>query len=133
MAKVYTVYWKKADDADDDELVVWIDVSTLDDAWRSHANGAYLAQGSGDGETFQYLREVITGPGGPLLRMPKVDVYRPTSPKASHRLPRRSPPIHFRARPRKRRHACNNRPGGCAEAERPIRLGCQNVRGENLN
>ncbi len=78
MATTHTVYWKKDDEADDDELVVWVEVVKLDECWRSHAPREYLAQGNGHRETFQYLGAAIRDRA--VLRMPRLrftDAQRP--------------------------------------------------------
>jgi hypothetical protein len=79
MATTHTLSWKKSDDADDDELVVWVDVAKLDDCWRSNPTTEYLAQGNGDWNTFHYLREATRD--NALMRMPRLAFSETRYPK----------------------------------------------------
>jgi hypothetical protein len=79
MATTHTLHWKKADEGDDGELVVWIDVAKLDDCWKSSARDDYLTQGNGDWNTFHYLREAART--NAVMRIPRLTFFETHYPK----------------------------------------------------
>lgn len=81
MARTRVVSWKKDDLVSEDEFVAWIDVRKLDESWRSAEPERYLAPGSGNRETFQYLRAAVAGESGPILRMPRLGFSDQERPK----------------------------------------------------
>jgi hypothetical protein len=83
MATERVVKWMKFSPPDDDATIVWVDVSKIDEAWRASAPDAYLEQGSGSRETYEYLRDAVKS--GAILRMPRLQFLRefPNAPRVS--------------------------------------------------
>jgi hypothetical protein len=85
MAKTHTLRWRKAEEADhNDEVIVWVDIKKLDECWRLTGSENYLAQGSGDRQTFEYLR-AVTGDKA-ILHMPRIAFFETLHPKEKIRI-----------------------------------------------
>jgi hypothetical protein len=72
MASARVIKWMKFREADDDTAIAWIDVAKVNALWHASMPDAYLEQGTGRRETFQYLRNAVEG--GAILRMPHLQL-----------------------------------------------------------